>query len=560
MIARALSTSSQMPVAGADRLQAGWRALARGDWVTAREMFEAVVSKTENAEALEGLSWAAWWDNDGPTMFAARERAYALYRAAGDRRGAARMATWLATDHVDFRGELAVAQGWLQRARRLLDGIEHGPEHGWLWVHDAEKKLLVGDTVRARDLGARAAALGERLGLVDLQMMGLASEGLARVAQGDIEGGMSRLDESAAAAVGGEFAEMWAVGWSCCCLIQACEQVRDYDRAGQWCRQLEEWSARMDVQFLNRVCRAHYAGVLIWRGTWADAEQELTESAERLAELRPPMAAEALVRLGELRRRQGRLDEAEDLFEQVSEHPLSLLGLGELCLDRDEVPAALDRAQQYLREVPVEAGTLRAGGLELLVRAHVSLGDQVAAAAAAEELQRLALVVSTEPLRAAARFAVGCAALAAGNLERAQTAFEDATRLFHRSGAPFEAARARVELACTLAGGGRTRDAVRELRAAAASLRRIGAAHEVARAETLERELQRGRSATCPTLTRREAEVLRLVAKGHSDRAIAQALVISEHTAHRHVANILAKLGCSSRSAAVADALTRDLI
>lgn len=541
-------------------LEAGWTALARGAWEEARGAFETAVAEAETAEALEGLSWAAWWANDAAATFDARERAYGLYRALDDVRGAGRMATWLGTDHVDFRGELAVALGWLGRARRLLDGIEPGVEHGWLWVHEAEKQLLMGDTARARELGAQAAKLGERLGLVDLQMMGLASEGMARVAEGDVQAGMSRLDESAAAALGGEFRDMWAVGWSCCYLIQACEQVRDYGRAGQWCRRLEEWSERMDVQFVNRVCRAHYAGVLMWRGIWLEAEQELIDCAERLAELRPPMAAEAVVRLAELRRRQGRLDEAEEIFEQVAEHPLALLGLGEVCLDRGEAVGARDRAQQYLRETPADAGTLRAPGVELLVRAQVALGDVGGATTAAKELDEVASRVGTQPLRAAARFAEGIVGLAAGELESARTAFEDATRMFHRSGAPFEAARARVELARALAAASRPRDAARELRSAATTLRRIGAAHALGRVEALERACREPRSGSPGTLTQRECEVLRLVAKGMGDRMIAEELVLSEHTVHRHVANILGKLGCASRSAAVAHALTRRLI
>ena len=555
-----MSTSEQIEERAADPLEAGWAALARGKWEEARGAFDAAVCEAETAEALEGLSWAAWWQNDAEVTFDARERAYGAYRARGDRRGAARMATWLGTDHVDFRGELAVAQGWLGRARRLLEGLEPGPEHGWLWVHEAEKYLIAGDTARTRELGARAGQLGEQLGLVELQMMGLAHEGLARVAEGDVAEGMSRLDEAAAAALGGEFAEIWAIGWSCCCLIQACEQVRDYGRAGQWCRKLEEWSERMDVQFLNRVCRAHYAGVLIWRGTWIAAEQELTDAADRLAEMRPPMAAEAVVRLGELRRRQGRLDEAAETFEQVAEHPLALLGLGEVCFDRGDAAGARDRAEEYLRATPPQAGTLRAAGLELLVRAEAALGEADRAAGAAEELNAVARLVSTEPLRAAASFAAGVVAFAAGDRQRARTAFEDATRLFHRSGTPFEAARARIELARALAADSRTRDAIRETRSAATSLRRIGAAHEAARADALEPEFERLASAPLAPLTRRECEVLALVAKGNSDRAIAETLVISEHTVHRHVSNILTKLGCTSRSAAVAEALTTNLI
>jgi DNA-binding CsgD family transcriptional regulator/uncharacterized protein HemY len=541
-------------------LEAGWAALGRGAWEEARVSFEAAVSTSPTAEALEGLGWAAWWGNDAAVTFDARERAYGLHREAGDRRAAARVATLIASDRTDFHGELAVAQGWLGRAQRLLEGLELGPEHGWLWVHDAEKRLMVGDTAAARELGARAAALGERLALVDLHMMGLSLEGYALVAEGEVEAGMRRLDEAAAAALGGEFREIWTVGWACCLLIQACEQVRDYGRAGQWCRRLEEWSTRMDVIFFNRVCRAHYAGVLLWRGTWAEAERELIECADRLAEIRPPSAAEAIVRLGELRRRQGRVDEAAEIFEQVADHPLALLGVGELCMDRGEATGARDRAEQYLRETPAHAGPLRVPGLELLVRARAALGDLDGATSAAEELDAVARAVDTEPLCAATRFALGVVALGRGEFDSAREAFEDATRLFHRSGAPFEAARARLELARTLAAAARQGDALRELESAATTLRRIGAAHAVAQVETLERELRQAPPDAPRSLTPRECEVLRLVAKGMSDRAIAAELVLSEHTVHRHVANILAKLGCNSRSAAVADALTNQLI
>ena len=145
------------PVAGArDPIAAGWEALADGAWAEAGERFAAALATRETAEALEGASWAAWWQHDEQATFEARERAYRLYRTRGDRRGAARMATWLGTDSVDFRGDLAVGQGWLARARRLLVDLEPGPEHGWLDVHEAEKRLLVNDAVRARSGSARA--------------------------------------------------------------------------------------------------------------------------------------------------------------------------------------------------------------------------------------------------------------------------------------------------------------------------------------------------------------------------------------------------------------------
>jgi DNA-binding CsgD family transcriptional regulator len=560
MASVSMPAKSTGKAAAAGEVAAGQAALATGAWETARARFEAAVAERETAEAVEGLSWAAWWLNEGEVMFEARERAYALYRSEGDAHGAARMATWLGTDHVDFRGELAVAQGWFGRARRLLEDVEPAPEHGWLSVHEAEKLLLANDTTRARELAVSATDLGRRLGVVDLEMMGLATEGLALVTEGEVDEGIARLDEAAAAALGGELGEIWVSGWCLCYMIYACERVRDYDRAAQWCTKAAEWAERIGMPLLRPVCRAHYAGVLIWRGTWEVAEAELTESAERLADIRPPVAAEATVRLAELRRRQGRIDEAADLFDQVAEHPLALLGLAEVCLDRADPAGARDRAEQYLREAPSQAGTVRAAGLELLVRARTALGDAEAAAAALDELEGVADAVATDPLRASGSFAAGLVAAAGGERDRARTAFEDATRLFHRTGAPFEAARARVQLAQVLGELGRPGEAVREAGAAATSLHRIGAELEAERARALADDVAGRPSAKTSPLTKRECEVLSLVADGQTNRQIAEHLVLSEHTVNRHVTNILAKLGSASRSAAVAEALRRELI
>src|SRR4249919_946420 len=111
---------------------AGSDALARGAWTEARDAFDAVLRDGEHPEALEGLGLAAWWLDLTDVVFDARERAYRLYRERDDSQGAARMAVWLAWDTAAFRGEQAIANGWLHRAQRILKDRPDSPEHAWL--------------------------------------------------------------------------------------------------------------------------------------------------------------------------------------------------------------------------------------------------------------------------------------------------------------------------------------------------------------------------------------------------------------------------------------------
>ncbi len=539
-----------------DGVAVGRDALSRAAWGEARAAFESVIAREETPEALEGLSWAAWWTGATELLFKSRERAYALYRGREDRLGAARMATWLGTDSVDFRGEFAVAGGWLSRARRLLAGLEDTLEYGWLCVHEAEQLIYAEDTAEARMRGTQAAALGRRLESTALEMMGIAVEGLALVTEGEIERGMRDLDESATAALAGEFEERAYAAFASCFVIYACERVRDYDRAAEWCTRASEYAERTKMESLNHLCRAHHAGVLIWRGMWTEAEAELIRAGDVLAASRPALASEAVVRLGELRRRQGRLDEAESLLADVTDHPLALLVLAEIRLDRDDPVLAHDLVDRLLRETPKTSRTQRATVLELAVRSHAACGRLDAAGEALAELRQIGDALATEPLRGCVSFSAGVVAAAVGEHEEARRGFSDAAYAYRRAAAPYEAARAQVEVARALAALGRTAHAGQEAARAAEALERMGAEREAERA----RMVTGRRPGRGSLLTRREQEVMRHVADGRSDREIAAELVLSEHTVHRHVANVLAKLGCRSRSAAVAEALRKNLL
>ena len=538
-------------------VDAGWTALRGGNWEGARAFFEQSLVEDQTPEALEGLGWAGHMLNEDRLTFDARERAYRLYLDRGDKGSAARIAALLAVDHLMFRGEPAVANGWLQRAHSLIDGLEPGVDHGWLAIHEGHIAVsLEEDTVKARRLAARAVELGRMFGAPELEMLGLGLEGRALVSEGELEDGMRRLDEATTVALAGEASLLYCVAWACCYTISACERVRDYERAAQWCTRVGEFCGQHDIFLLN-TCRAHYASVLSWQGRWDEAERQLSAAVEGLQSSRPPMVGDALARLGELRRRQGRLAEAEELFARSETHTLSLLGRAALALDRDQPAEAVELADRYLRRFPDPGRVERSAGLELAIRALARLGEHERASAALRELREIAERARTRPILAAVRSSEGALAIARGDHDSGRCSFEDALDLLAACDARFETSRVRLDLAATLSTLGRHDRARREIEAALADFEEIGADSERARAKTMLGKLRKSPALPVEAidtplgeLSERELEVLSLVAEGLTNQDIAQRLVLSEHTVNRHVANILRKLGLPSRAAA----------
>jgi DNA-binding NarL/FixJ family response regulator len=554
----------------------GTEALARGAWAEARQAFEAALATEVTPEALEGLALAGWWLDEADLVFESRERAYKLYLERDDRRSAARIAVWLGWDCWAFRGETAVASGWLQRARRLLEALPESSELAWLEARESQLALAEdGDPDRAHRHATEAIRVARIAGSIDHEMLGRSLQGLALVASGAVAEGLRLLDEVNAAVVAGELSDPIAIGLASCYMIAACERVRDYDRAIQWCVRLKAYCEKWGLRPLFAVCRTQYASICMWRGTWIEAEAELTAATQELAASRPAMTGDGVVRLAELRRRQGRLVEAASLFAQAEHHPLAALGRAELAFDRGDHRAAAESAERYLRRVPLHNRTDRVLGLDLLVRALAAAGDIEGAQTALAELDAIAALVSTKPLTAAASLAAGYVALAQGDGDGARRHVEDAVDLFVQSGAPFEVARARIVLARALVLLGRVDAAHGEAQRAIDLLSELHAELEISRARTLiaslpqEHEAASGAKAAESRadggarhggLTPREIEVLRLVAEGLNNQAIGERLFLSEHTVHRHVANILSKLSVSSRAAAVAQAARRGIL
>ena len=361
-------------------LDAGRAALRSGEWAEAHRAFEHALAIEETPEALEGLGMAAWWLDQGDEVFNARERAYRIYRERGDGVAAARVAVWLAWDTAAFRGEHAIANGWLEQAHRLLENRPDTAEHAWLALRRGIFALLDdGEPDTAAKLASEAIRIGTVLGAVDLEMVGRALHGFARVTAGSVAEGLRELDGVNAAVLAGEMRDRVLIGLACCYLIAACERIRDFERASQWCERLKVFCETWGFRPLLAVCRTQYASVCMWRGAWAEAERELTSASDELAAARPAMTGEGLARLGELRRRQGRLDEAIALFDRCGSHPLATIGRASVFFDRGDVESGVELAERHLRRLPVQNRTERAAALELMVRASVERGGPITA-------------------------------------------------------------------------------------------------------------------------------------------------------------------------------------
>ena len=285
-----------------------------------------------------------------------------------------------------------------------------------------------GDPDAAEALAREVIRVAQAIGAIDYEMVGRSLLGFALITTGRVTDGLRELDEVSAAILAGELTDRLLIALAGCYLIGACDRARDHGRAVQWCDRVKEHSRKWGLKPLFAVCRTQYASVCMWRGAWDEAERELTSACDELALCRPGMTTDGLARLGELRRRQGRLDEAASLLDRSGGHPIASLGRAALALDRHDRQGAVELAERHLRRLPVKNRTERAAALEVLIRAQTAPGeggDLARARAALDELRSIATAANTSPLLASASLSAGLVSSAAGDLESARRELED---------------------------------------------------------------------------------------------------------------------------------------
>ncbi len=483
-------------------------------------------------------------------------RAYRAHLDGGDDRAALRSAFWVGVN-LARRGETGPAGGWLARAQRLLDRADGDcVERGYLLLPRAFEHEARGDLEAAGAAVAEATATGERFGDADLFALAGHEQGHVLIRQGRVKEGLALLDEAMVAASAGELSPI-VTGIVYCGVILACEDAHDLRRGREWTAVLSSWCDEQPemVAFTGR-CLIHRAEIMQLQGAWGDALEEARRAAQRCLQGENRWAAgEACYRQGELHRLRGDAEAAEQAYREASRHGREPQpGLALLRLAQGDAAVAAASIRRVVEE-SAEPGR-RAAQLPACVEIMLAVGEHEAAREAGAELERLARDLDSAALGAMAARARGAVELAGGDPRAALAALRRAAQAWQDQEAPYEAARARelVGRACWALGD---LDAARlELEAARAAFAELRAAPDLARIASL---LEEGAPADRHGLSPREVEVLRLVAAGKSNREIAATLTISEHTVARHLQNIFAKLGVSSRTAAGAFAFEHDL-
>lgn len=467
-----------------DHLGAGREAIVNRAWPEAYDHLRAADSEGSLEPGdLERLAKAAYWTGRAAEAIEARERAYGAHIERGDRERAAFAALTLRREHATKLAG-SIAQGWLGRAEKLLEGRPESVAHGYLAIAHGELARNRGEFEHALEHVDRALEIAGRSEDRDLLAWAVMRRGMVLVAMGRMDEGWSLMEEVSAAAVGGELGD-YTTGAVFCNVVSICRDLADYARAREWSDAAKRWCERQAIAGFPGVCRVHRAEVMRLIGAWDEAETEVRRASAELADFSPAYAGMAHHELGEVRLRVGDLEGAEEAFHrahELGEDPQP--GLALLHLARGKVDAAATSIARSLEELAWDR-LARARLLPAQAEISRAMGDAAGARDAASELDAIAEEFGTSAIRAGADWSHGLVALVEGDHAEAVRRLRRARQGWKRIDAPYEAARAGMALAEAHLGEGDREAAALELRTARAVLVRLGAQLDVRRADEM---------------------------------------------------------------------------
>lgn len=534
---------------GVDPRSKAREALEAHDWATAFDVL-AELSKTTGASADDAyaLGQAAWWLGRMDVSVDAHQRAHQEFVASGRTDAAVMTAVHLSYAHAN-KGDFAMAAAWHARAARLAHKIPDSPAAGYLGIVECGAAYHSGDLEGCLARAQVVTRIGEDHTDPTLVAWGLHWQGLALIRQGHIDRGWTLVDEAMLDITLRQMEPLWA-GFLHCNTIRLCDELGDPGRGWRWVEVTERWLEKgLTGPLYSGICRMFKASILRERGSWPEAEREARRVCDELATLHISSESRAYYELGEIRRLGGDFAGAQAFFLHAQEMGFDPQpGLARLRLAQGALDAA---SGQIRRAVDLAADRLaRARLLPDFVVIALARGDAEPARSAADELDGIARVYRSPGLMASAVWVRATVLLAQRDPVAALATFREAARLSTDLGSPYRVALARRGAGEALRALGDEDGARIELEAARAIFDRLGAGPDADQTASL-----LGRRARPAGLSDREIEVLRHVASGRSNKEIAAALAISEHTVARHMSNIFAKLSVSSRAAAVAYAL-----
>lgn len=548
-----------------EALRRGRACYERHEW---NDAFEALTAADRAAplgiEDLDRLAWSAGLAARDEEMLTVLERVYHAHLEAGEDLAAARAAFWLGF-RLLARGELGRAGGWLGRSQRLVDAhAKECVEQGYLLLPAAQRHLNASEFAAAHDCATRAARIGERFNEVDLIAFARNLQGRAHLSEGRIESGLALLDEALLPASEGELSPV-VTGIVYCSAIASCQRVFAFDRVREWTAALSTWcEANPQLGLFTAHCLAHRAEVMQMSGSWSQATEEARRAVERcVRDIEQGAAGRAHYQQAEIHRLRGEFAQAEAAYRDAGRSGFDPQpGLALLRLAQGDSEGAANFIRRVLKSANDPFSRTRF--LPAYVEILLVTGSLDEARAASIELKQTAATFNTEVLAAIALHACAAVSLVEGNSQEVLDPARRSFRIWQQLGAPYLAARLRVLLARACLALEDTESAQMELECAREVFERLGASPDIAVVTALEKAS--GRPARSPAhceehgLTGRELQVLRLVAKGCTNKVIARELSLSEKTVDRHVSNIFSKIEVSSRAAATAFAYERQLL